>query len=93
MELIVILQFVFDGDEHLWVARWETLIANRDKVSLVEICTWNDFGESHYIGPQHGALPPGSEKWVNGFSHEGRFYPSCFRADRAPDRAKHKQAS
>ncbi|KAM5535050.1 hypothetical protein V8D89_011278 [Ganoderma adspersum] len=85
--------FVFDGDEHLWVARWETLIANRDKVSLVEICTWNDFGESHYIGPQHGALPPGSEKWVNGFSHEGflsltNFFATQFKTGQAPAIAK-----
>ena len=81
-------QFVFDGDEHLWVARWQNLIANRDKVSLVEICTWNDFGESHYIGPQHGNLPTGSEKWVNGFSHEGMSCSSSFPAEGGPDAAK-----
>ena len=62
--------FIFDGDEHLWVSRWENVIANRDKVSLVEIVTWNDFGESHYIGPIHGAQP-NSQAWVDGFEHSG----------------------
>ena len=38
---------------------------------LVEICTWNDFGESHYIGPIHGAQP-NSQAWVDGFDHTGR---------------------
>ena len=56
------------------MTRWENVIANRDKVSLVEIVTWNDFGESHYIGPQHGQLPPGSEAWVNGFDHSGDYH-------------------
>ncbi|KAI0632101.1 glycoside hydrolase [Trametes polyzona] len=82
--------FVFDGDEHLWVTRWENLIANRDKVSLVEIVTWNDFGESHYIGPNnHGQLPPGSEQWVNGFDHQGfldltNFFATQFKTGQAP---------
>ncbi|KAI0354941.1 glycoside hydrolase [Trametes cingulata] len=82
--------FVFDGDEHLWVARWENLIANRDKVSLVEIVTWNDFGESHYIGPNnHGQLPPGADKWVNGFDHQGfldltNYFATQFKTGQAP---------
>ncbi|RDX53305.1 glycoside hydrolase [Lentinus brumalis] len=81
--------FIFDGDEHLWVSRWENLIANRDKVSLIEIVTWNDFGESHYIGPQHGQLPPGSEAWVNGFDHQGwlsltNFFATQFKTGQAP---------
>ncbi|KAI0822261.1 glycoside hydrolase [Trametes gibbosa] len=82
--------FVFDGDEHLWVRRWENLIANRDKVSLIEIVTWNDFGESHYIGPNnHGQLPPGSEKWVDGFDHQGfldltKYFATQFKTGQAP---------
>ncbi|KAI9058333.1 glycoside hydrolase family 71 protein [Trametes sanguinea] len=82
--------FIFDGDEHLWVSRWETLIANRDKVDLVEVVTWNDFGESHYIGPNnHGQLPPGSEAWVNGFDHQGwlditNYFATQFKTGQAP---------
>ena len=45
---------------------------------LVEIVTWNDFGESHYIGPIHGAQP-NSEAWVDGFDHTGEIVVCAFR--------------
>ncbi|OBZ69018.1 hypothetical protein A0H81_11351 [Grifola frondosa] len=61
--------FIFYTDDHLYPTRWQTLIDNRDSVDFVEINTWNDYGESHYIGPIKGALPTGSEAWVNGFDH------------------------
>ena len=54
-------------------SRWETLIANRDSVDIVEIVTWNDYGESHYIGPIHGAQP-NSQAWVDGFDHTGVYF-------------------
>ncbi|KAF7298951.1 hypothetical protein MIND_00843200 [Mycena indigotica] len=62
--------FIFLADQHLFARRWQNLIKLRDQVDLVEIVTWNDYGESHYIGPIKGALPPGSEVWTNGFPHE-----------------------
>ncbi|KAI0822251.1 glycosyl hydrolase family 71-domain-containing protein [Trametes gibbosa] len=63
--------FIFDSDDHLYVTRWQNVIQNRDKVDLVELVTWNDFGESHYLGPIEGNLPAGSEAWANGFDHQG----------------------
>ncbi|CDO71438.1 Glycoside Hydrolase Family 71 protein [Trametes cinnabarina] len=63
--------FIFDADDHLYVTRWQNVIQNRDKVDFVELVTWNDFGESHYLGPIEGNLPPGSEVWTNGFDHQG----------------------
>ena len=53
-------------------SRWETLIANRDSVDIVEIVTWNDYGESSYIGPIEGAQPAGTT-WTSGFDHTGMF--------------------
>ena len=35
---------------------------------MVEIITWNDYGESHYIGPIKGSQP-NSQEWVDGFDH------------------------
>jgi len=58
-----------DKSEALYPRRWEQIVTMRPE--LVEIITWNDYGESHYIGPIDGALPDGSEKWVNGFDHQG----------------------
>jgi glucan endo-1,3-alpha-glucosidase len=49
------------------------MIANRNKVDVVEVITWNDYGESHYIGPIEGAQP-NSQAWVNGFDHQGAYF-------------------
>ncbi|KAG8939414.1 hypothetical protein FRC04_006611 [Tulasnella sp. 424] len=44
----------------------EDIIAHRSSVDLVEIITWNDYDESHYIGPI-GKDQPISNAWVDGF--------------------------
>lgn len=37
---------------------------------FVEIATWNDYGESHYIGPIVDAgIPTGAASYVDGYSH------------------------
>ncbi|MCJ1307285.1 hypothetical protein MMC25_000931 [Agyrium rufum] len=42
--------WLWRGDD-LWYDRWqEVLVVQPD---LVEIISWNDYGESHYIGPLH----------------------------------------
>lgn len=69
-------QFIYDCDDQLYARRWETVIANRDKVDIVQLLTWNDFGESHYLGPVHGNLPPGADAWTTGFDHRGTFCSS-----------------
>ena len=43
-------------------------MANRPSVDIVQVLTWNDYGESHYVGPIEGAQP-NSQAWVNGFEH------------------------
>lgn len=47
-------------------------------VDLVEVNTWNDYGESHYIGPVTGVQPM-SQQWVNGFDHTGTCTPAPAR--------------
>ncbi|KAK5998867.1 Mutanase [Cladobotryum mycophilum] len=50
--------------------RWQQILDM--KPALVEIVTWNDFGESHYIsGPQPNHSDDGSSQWANGFPHDG----------------------
>lgn len=46
----------------------------RNEFDLVELITWNDYGESHYQGPIHGAQP-NSQAWVNGFDHSREYDP------------------
>ncbi|KAI0484353.1 glycoside hydrolase family 71 protein [Xylariaceae sp. FL0804] len=54
--------------EELPTQRWEEILSL--KPELVEIITWNDFGESHYIvdsEPDHS--DDGSSAWASGFPH------------------------
>lgn len=74
--------FIFRGDDWLLATRMEQLVQNRNEVGLVEVITWNDYGESHYVGPIHGDQP-GSEEWVNGFDHQGMCAYSYHAHDQA----------
>jgi glucan endo-1,3-alpha-glucosidase len=76
--------WLYRSDDWLYATRWEQLIAMRDQVKSLEILTWNDYGESSYIGPIHGALPAGSETWTYGFDHESinvltNYYSAAFK--------------
>ncbi|TFK52554.1 glycoside hydrolase family 71 protein [Heliocybe sulcata] len=62
--------FIYLADSHLYPTRWENIVTMRDQIDLVEIVTWNDYGESHYIGPIEGAQP-NSQAWVDGLDHTG----------------------
>lgn len=42
--------WVWNGD-NLWYDRWQQVL--KLKPEFVEIISWNDYGESHYIGPLH----------------------------------------
>lgn len=59
--------WVWRGDD-MWHQRWQQVLQVRP--DLVQIVTWNDYGESHYVGPITGALPPGSEEYVNDMPHD-----------------------
>lgn len=54
----------------LWHDRWQQIIELQP--ALVEIITWNDYGESHYIGPiyQQG-IPQGAGYVDTDHAHEG----------------------
>jgi hypothetical protein len=48
----------------LWYLRWREILAL--KPAFVEIITWNDYGESQYIGPLSSKhTDDGASKWVN----------------------------
>lgn len=55
--------WVFPGDL-LWYDRWNEILDL--KPNFIEIVTWNDYGESHYIGPLNSPhTDDGGSKWVN----------------------------
>ncbi|KAH9927778.1 glycoside hydrolase [Fomitopsis serialis] len=75
--------WIYRGDDWLFVRRWEQLIAMRDQIDIVQIISYNDYGESHYVGPIKGAQP-NSQAWVDGFPHEpwlhlAKYYARAFK--------------
>ncbi|EIN03509.1 glycoside hydrolase family 71 protein [Punctularia strigosozonata HHB-11173 SS5] len=81
---------VFRSSDWLWNTRWDQIIAHRDQVDIVEIVTWNDYSESHYIGPVTAAAsPPGGTYWQNGYDHQGwlnmvPYYAQAFKTGANP---------
>lgn len=60
--------WVWRGD-NAWSLRWNQTLELLPE--FVEIVTWNDYGESHYIGPIVDAgIPSGAEVYVDGYPHE-----------------------
>jgi glucan endo-1,3-alpha-glucosidase len=73
----------------LLAKRWEAIISKRDQYDIIQILTWNDYGESHYVGPIRGALPK-SEAWTIGFNHTAfldvhKFYAEGFKTGTFPE--------
>jgi hypothetical protein len=44
-----------------WHERWHRILEIEPE--FVEMLTWNDYGESHYIGPIRAAGIPAGAKW------------------------------
>lgn len=81
--------WLYRGDDWLYATRWEQVIAMRESVQMTEILTWNDYGESSYIGPIQGDLPAGSGAWVHGFPHTAwlqmtKYYATAFKTGAYP---------
>ncbi|WWC88604.1 uncharacterized protein L201_003517 [Kwoniella dendrophila CBS 6074] len=64
--------WIYRSDDLLLPTRFLQLLSLPpwESPEMLQIISWNDFGESHYIGPILGAQP-GSEDWTNGMNHEG----------------------
>ncbi|KAF8226555.1 glycoside hydrolase [Tricholoma matsutake] len=58
----------------LWTEAWEQVL--QIEPQFVQIITWNDFGESDYIGPLpnnqavYAGGPNGAARWAAGFPHD-----------------------
>ncbi|KAH8817117.1 putative alpha-1,3-glucanase/mutanase [Xylogone sp. PMI_703] len=61
--------WVFPSDL-LWFNRWNEILTLGPQ--FIEIITWNDYGESHYIGPLSSPhFDDGNSKWTNDMPHDG----------------------
>ncbi|AEO54485.1 glycoside hydrolase family 71 protein [Thermothelomyces thermophilus ATCC 42464] len=79
----------------LWDARWRQVAEVRP--DFVEILTWNDFGESHYVGPvrdkELGLFESADAplNYARGMTHDGwrrflPFYIDVYKTGKVPDR-------
>ncbi|KAL4886329.1 glycosyl hydrolase family 71-domain-containing protein [Aspergillus karnatakaensis] len=60
--------WLWRGDD-LWHYRWHQVIELQP--ALVQILSWNDYGETHYIGPIfEPGIPDGAERYVKGSPHD-----------------------
>ncbi|TFY55802.1 hypothetical protein EVG20_g9185 [Dentipellis fragilis] len=80
--------WIYRGDDWLLVRRWEYLLSQRNHIDIVQLISWNDYGESHYVAPVRGAQP-NSQAWVDGFPHEpwmllNAYYARAFKEGRMP---------
>ncbi|KDQ50875.1 glycoside hydrolase family 71 protein [Jaapia argillacea MUCL 33604] len=69
--------WIYRGDDWLFVRKWEKLIGMRDRINIVQLISWNDYGESHYVGPIKGAQP-NSQAWVDGYPHEAWLHLNAY---------------
>ncbi|ESZ97957.1 glycoside hydrolase family 71 protein [Sclerotinia borealis F-4128] len=62
------IAWMWRGDD-LWAERWQQVLHVQPQ--FVEIVTWNDWGESSYIGPllSHDEVPANSLKYVQNMPH------------------------
>ncbi|EHK20485.1 glycoside hydrolase family 71 protein [Trichoderma virens Gv29-8] len=61
--------WVFPGGALIY-NRWQQVL--QQGFPMVEIVTWNDYGESHYVGPLKSKhFDDGNSKWVNDMPHDG----------------------
>ncbi|KAI5807203.1 glycoside hydrolase [Geopyxis carbonaria] len=65
------------SSDTLWFDRWEQVVDLQP--DLVEIITWNDFGESHYIGGLgDGTVPDEMSAYVDNCNHEAWQQPLAY---------------
>ncbi|CUA67565.1 hypothetical protein RSOLAG22IIIB_07439 [Rhizoctonia solani] len=77
------------GDNFMYRQRWQQLISNRDSLPFVEVATWNDYGESHYIGPMSGEWPSDVKYITSGNDHQAWadytwYYATWWKSGAAP---------
>ncbi|WWC71473.1 uncharacterized protein I206_105431 [Kwoniella pini CBS 10737] len=80
--------WIYRSDDWLLARRMEQMISQRNLFDLAEIISWNDYGESHYIGPIR-ADQPNSQGWTNGMPHTAwleviKYYAPAFKTGSYP---------
>ncbi|ODN90837.1 hypothetical protein L198_06154 [Cryptococcus wingfieldii CBS 7118] len=75
--------WIYRSDDWLLARRLEQIISQRVSIDLIELISWNDYGESHYLGPIR-TDQPNSQGWTAGMPHTAwltvvSYYASAFK--------------
>ncbi|KAL8283904.1 hypothetical protein RQP46_005336 [Phenoliferia psychrophenolica] len=83
--------YLYRSDDWLLPTHYEQLINLSAGPDMIELLTWNDFGESHYLGPirDNAAPPTGSGNYTKGFDHTpmltlSSYYNTWYKSGTAP---------
>lgn len=82
--------WIYRSDNWLLATRFESILSMRTQFDLVEMVSWNDFGESHYMGSLAPAVDqPNSTGWTNGFPHTAwlsllKYYATAWKTGAYP---------
>ncbi|OJD22393.1 hypothetical protein ACJ73_06261 [Blastomyces percursus] len=84
--------WLWRGD-NLWYDRWQQVIQLQP--AMVQIISWNDYGESHYIGPiREPGIPQGAANYVVRNPHDAwrtllPVYISSYKSNNANNPGEH----
>ncbi|KAL1413348.1 hypothetical protein Q8F55_001107 [Vanrija albida] len=80
--------WLYRSDNWLLATRFEQLLSLRGRCDLLQLVSWNDYGESHYVGAI-GKDVAFSGGWTTGFPHTAllslvKYYAQAFRTGAYP---------
>ncbi|GHJ87956.1 hypothetical protein NliqN6_4358 [Naganishia liquefaciens] len=61
--------WLYRSDDFMMSQKLEQLLCMRNQIDQIEIISWNDYGEAHYIGDIGGDQPPESRLYTTGIPH------------------------
>ncbi|KAI5450005.1 hypothetical protein NCC49_003767 [Naganishia albida] len=61
--------WLYRSDDFMMSQKLEQLLCIRNQLDQIEIISWNDYGEAHYIGDIAGDQPPESRLYTTGIPH------------------------
>ncbi|KAJ9116226.1 hypothetical protein QFC24_006817 [Naganishia onofrii] len=70
--------WLYRSDDFMMSQKLEQLLCMRNQIDQIEIISWNDYGEAHYVGPIGGDQPPESKLYTLGSKQSTLFCLEMF---------------
>ncbi|KAJ9098056.1 hypothetical protein QFC19_006491 [Naganishia cerealis] len=81
--------WLYRSDDFMMSQKLEQLLCMRNQLDQIEIISWNDYGEAHYVGDIGGDQPPESKLYTLGIPHTGilpliKYYATAWKTGSWP---------